>query len=256
MLIGLIGDTHGQTGAVLPALQHARDAGAELVVLMGDVGWWPRRAAMDFFGPVQRALRRLGMAGAGLDGNHDFPGDGTDRNGYLAWTAQAPDLSPGAFVRLDRGARFELDGCSFLTCGGAVSIDKSYRATTGPRATWWSEEAVTDADVDKVRRACGDAGPVDVLLTHDSVELPPGFDPAGDAAFRAAADVQRARMHLVREYARPQLHVHGHFHDARVYCRTLDDGRELRTIGLGADGGSGCLYLQDTGKLRPQGRLR
>ena len=132
MLIGLIGDTHGQTGAVLPALQHAREAGADLVVLMGGVGWWQRRAAVDFF------------------------------------------------VR-----------CS------------------------------------------GHSAPLGSTLR---VILPSG----------AAADIQRARVHLVREYARPWLHVHGHFHDERVHCRRFDDGRELRTIGLGADGRAAEYHDRET----------
>jgi hypothetical protein len=66
---------------------------------------------------------------------------------------------------LPRGCRFELGGRSFVSLGGAPSVDLD-RRTVGK--DWWAEEAITPEDVELVV----EGGHADVMLAHDAPLAP------------------------------------------------------------------------------------
>ena len=59
---------------------------------------------------------------------------------------------------LKRGRRYTIDGKSFLTIGGADSVDQ-FRRIEG--LSWWREEAITQEDIDRV-----EPGHYDYILSH------------------------------------------------------------------------------------------
>lgn len=70
--IGFLGDTHGELGWALSAMRKAREAGARLLVQVGDFGVdWPGREKMRYGDKVQREAEKLGLTIAFVRGNHD-----------------------------------------------------------------------------------------------------------------------------------------------------------------------------------------
>lgn len=241
MIIGLIGDVHNDVMSALRPMEAAAEAGAALVVLMGDVGYG-REAADELIKPLRRDAGELGIAIAAIEGNHDRPHGPGERDGYEAWVGDDVDLTPGSWTHLRRGTRFVLDGVAFVATGGAASIDRNYR---GRRMDWWPTEVLAEADVAAHLRL----EPADVWLTHDAVGLPPGVEPAGDDDYRGRLATQTERMGRVRAHLKPLLHVHGHWHQAYEATHVLDGGWQVRTIGLAADGRPGSLHIIDTERL-------
>jgi hypothetical protein len=68
-------------------------------------------------------------------------------------------------VPLPRGARFTVVGRSFVSLGGAPSIDFETRV---PGGDWWPTEMITYEDVAHVVAG----GTADVMLTHDAPDAP------------------------------------------------------------------------------------
>ncbi len=68
----LVGDLHANTGAAFEVLDHAAEIGADLVLQVGDYGWWPRA---DWGRKcIRKVDRRLALRGLDLwwvDGNHE-----------------------------------------------------------------------------------------------------------------------------------------------------------------------------------------
>lgn len=74
MRILLVGDLHANTGAAFQALDHAAEVGADLVLQVGDYGWWPRDpGGQKFILKVEKRLAEHGLDLWWIDGNHsDF----------------------------------------------------------------------------------------------------------------------------------------------------------------------------------------
>jgi hypothetical protein len=121
----------------------------------------------------------------------------------------------------------------WLALGGAHSVDRPWRE---PGVSWWREETVTDADVD--RAVTG--GPADVLICHDCpAGVPiPGLEESAHlwpAEELVAANAHRARVRTVVDAVRPRAIWHGHFH--RRYAAAADLGYGPVTVnGLDCDG--------------------
>jgi hypothetical protein len=142
-------------------------------------------------------------------GNHDWPEQ------LHAEVTRHPDrpyrISQRIWV-LPRGFRFRLGTTTFLSFGGAASLDK------GPGDRAWSEHEVPTAD--DVDRATA-AGTTDVLLTHeapdvhirevDNILRARSAWPA--TRLRASANSRSLVTKLLRAVA-PTLAFHGHMHVA------------------------------------------
>ena len=67
-------------------------------------------------------------------------------------------------IWLRRGNIYTINGSTFLTIGGAYSIDKAWRR---PYISWWPDEDITRRDINKARRNLAAYGNhVDYVLTH------------------------------------------------------------------------------------------
>jgi len=232
MRILLVGDTHRNVTFLTEIFQTARREACEQIIQLGDFGFgWQWLSVGDgleicrFSAVASILVEQTGIPLSFLDGNHE----NFDRLADHSLQADGTrEVAPGV-LHLPRGHRFELEGCSFLTLGGAVSLDKMAR-TEG--TSWWSQESVTLDDV----LACGRA-PVDVLLTHD-MPLESGFRPERPiSGFGVSADLawyrNRLRVTEVLEATSPTWVFHGHLHHR--YERDLRPERATTIVGLASD---------------------
>jgi Icc-related predicted phosphoesterase len=221
--IAFIGDLHMNDRWAVAAIEHAKAQGADVLVQVGDFGF---TFEPGFVRAVTDALFRMDLPLLFIEGNHDWPG-----------ALRGPLNSNGLreirqnLWHIPRGYRWQWGGLTFLGCGGAHSVDRQWR-TEG--MSWWPEEAITEADVDR----CG-TGRADVLICHDvpaGVPLPGvGRNSSWPAEEIAASDAQRALLREIALNTGPRLVVHGHHH--RNYRAEVDYGYgRVFVQGLGMDG--------------------
>lgn len=223
----LAGDWHGSTHWALSALEQALARGADTVIQVGDFGWWVEGDfTREYLGSLQRFVHDTGLDFYWLDGNHeDHSREFTDE--------RYPDLT-----YLPRGYRWSWWDKTWMSVGGAVSVDKAWRKEG---VSWWPNEILTEEEVYYASRPPG----VDIVLAHDcpkGVDIP-GIGPntkqrPGEMRWPvdalARAEAHREKMRHIWKATRPTLWVHGHYH--RRYEAWL---RETRFIGLDCDGSQG-----------------
>jgi Calcineurin-like phosphoesterase len=214
-IVLVAGDWHGNTVWALHAIvDEARQLPEPRVILhAGDFGFWPGTEGAVYAGAVDAALQLAKATLIVAPGNHE------DYDQVNAWHTSPAGLSfvTGAknIRAARRGYRWEWHGRTWLACGGAASPDRGYRqrheAATGQKI-WWQQEYITDIDVSR----CTDAGPADVLLSHDRPsrarialpEWPHGWDDAD----HARCDVSREQVQRICEGTRVSHVIGGHYH--------------------------------------------
>jgi Predicted phosphoesterases, related to the Icc protein len=243
MRVLLVGDLHANTAwlerAVVPAaLRHD----ADLILQLGDFGWWPGQPSGDrFIEAAQRSPIPLWW----IDGNHEHHDDLARRvdASENVGVPTAVDLG-GNLTYLPRGTRIGFDGVGGVGCGGAHSIDRQLR---NPGQSWFESERLSEADIAR----CTAGGHADILFSHDAPagwEIP-GLIPDEDLAPRLHAELascwsHRARLAQVLDAATPSLVVHGHYHSG--YSMTFDAAwGPVQVVGLDCDGSVGNLALLD-----------
>ncbi len=228
----LVGDTHGNDNFFGLACRTAREYGCERLFQVGDFGYWAHyKVGVDYLDSCETYLRANGLTGYWLDGNHE--------NHPLLWELYGPggpnhDPDEEGFWKIrenlryaPRAHRWTWDDVSFVSLGGAYSVDKDFRHEG---LTWWPEEAITEQNVEDVIAG----GYADVMLTHDA---PEGTDiPCLRRQKKFKKDIfpestrQRALLRRAFDGVKPKMLVHGHYHD-----RYTDDLNGTRIEGLGAD---------------------
>lgn len=188
-----LGDTHGDLYFAAQAAEMARDYNAE-IIQVGDWGFlWPGGSSLD---ALSKILVDHNVTMRFIDGNHDWHPELKRRTPGRSETEIAPKVIYQPRGSTDNG---------FLFLGGAPSIDRHMRT---PGKSWWPEETITPEDMD----AALSHENIDVIVTHDAPDYPPGFAPLGDPAFRQKSTQSMNDIRsLIRHYS-PKLHVHGHWH--------------------------------------------
>jgi hypothetical protein len=207
------------------------------VLHLGDLRWEPPvRVSSELLYRHDSFLPRLERELAATDlrvlltpGNHD---DWTVlKPAFLAHPERPRRLSPSMWA-LPRGFRFTLASRSFLSFGGAVSVDADRGVA----------EAPTDEDVARAVRG----GAVDVLLTHEPPNA--GIREVADLIARPGRWTQqrlqrsadsRRRIDRLVAAVQPTLTLHGHMHVAG----RIRDGNGHETIALPAATEPGNLML-------------
>lgn len=228
------GDWHGNTSWALSCLWYAHRKGAQVIVQVGDFGFWTRGpSANRYLYVVNRDAARLGITVYWLDGNHEDHSRRAEFN--------SPDR-PNT-IHLPRGSRWSWWGKRFMAVGGAHSVDKFMRKTEGPNRTWWDEEHLTEEEVAYASR--DDGTPVDVVFAHDcprGVNIP-GVGPDTKGGVRGdwpadalyEAEIHRTKCRTIWEATLPQEWIHGHYHIPYVAYLAKKE-IATRFIGLGCDG--------------------
>jgi hypothetical protein len=233
--IMLVGDAHGNTQFMRAAMRQARESGCGLTIQLGDFGFWPGEDGRHHLKYVCAASLESDMPLWVIDGNHDDP------NIYGAMTTLWPTMRPGTIQRIQRGTVLKLHDRTIGFLGSAVSIDQGHRT---PGRSWWPEEVLSAFDVDTAR-ANSLSPPLDVMLSHDSTELPPVLKPWPFASYiMDALALQVERFAEVFDAWKPALHVHGHYHVR--YSHVTPYGRRL---GLDAEHRRRGLAILDTDDL-------
>lgn len=222
----VLGDTHGEGGAVRSAIELATGAGIRVLLSVGDfgIGPWPGDKK-SFTEVVGRWLIQHDAYLLVTPGNHE---------NYDRLDA-APRDDAGTIVlgerlrALPRGHRWTRGGVRFGSLGGAVSVDKMGRAEG---KTWWPQERIAQADVD----ALGDE-PLDVLITH---EVPQGVPVVGqlevDPYILSEADEGRQLILQAIDRTRPPRVFSGHWHQRVTHDLRRADGGMTRCEVLPQEG--------------------
>lgn len=156
----LAGDLHMNALAAGQVIDHAQSLGADLILQLGDFGFWPRGGRESGRRYLREVDARLDASGLDLwfvPGNHeDWPA-----------LAHVPigDDGLGAVTERIRvipvGHRWTWGSTRWLGIGGAPSIDRHLR-TEG--VDWFPEEEVTEAQAAAIIAA----GAADVVVAHDA----------------------------------------------------------------------------------------
>jgi hypothetical protein len=228
--IGVLGDLHGRDGWLTrTAIPFYKANGISKIVQVGDFGIWPGGSGHSFAKRVNAELEAADMTIYVTPGNHDDYDQINDvpvqENGWQYYRDRIL-LAP-------RGHRWEWEGRSFVSLGGAPSVDRTWRledmgigGINGyvenpedaelPRRgkSWWPEEMITREDVD--RTVAG--GYADIMIGHDAPIIegidsrisgnPHGFNPR-DLHYAAQG---RALMHEAAAGVMPKLFFAGHYH--------------------------------------------
>lgn len=221
MNILLLGDSHGNHNFVHGALRWARDNGVDRVVQLGDFGYWPRqKSGQGFLKGVGRSAQEMGVALFFIDGNHEDH-DELDllmqRNPHSDFI-EIGKRNPIYFIR--RGARWEWDGMTFGSFGGAFSIDRARRTK---HVSWFPQEMPDPSKIPGI-------GKVDVLLTHDAPLVPAPYLAAGTFIRDATSEESQKTVYDALVATQPDWLVHGHWH-----CSYMNRVAGAVVIGLAED---------------------
>jgi calcineurin-like phosphoesterase family protein len=220
----LLGDVHGNLAYMArTVLPYARRHEVRQIVQLGDFGFpWPGADPADMH-HLDRLLHANHTDLLFLPGNHDYHPE------LARLAAVAPVNGDGHFQLTQhiyytgRMSRWTWDETSFAAVGGATSTDREYRIKHN--IGWWPQETLSDAEVDQAIQL-GEAGPVDVLLTHDCPPSHP-FDKL-IPSFKSEdvhSALHRQSMGRIGAALRPRFWYHGHYHWPAHYLFAHRRGR-------------------------------
>lgn len=259
--VAVAGDWHANTSWAIRSLRHLHSLGVREVFQLGDFGIWPGQKGTEYLDALQKVLDELGMRVVATPGNHEdyhqiaqLPAEDRDQQpahagfealGAVMWARDRIALLP-------RGHRFTRSGWSFVSLGGAPSVDFEHRITG---QSWWIEEMITDDDVAAVVAG----GPADVMLTHDAPEPWHGTDmvakivqtPVGRSAEVLAYSAEgRRRLDEAFQAVKPRVLAHEHYH-VKDFKRIQIEGCDHETLVVATecdqmpDANLGFLHLPD-----------
>ncbi len=244
------GDWHGNPGWAAKAIRHAEDD-ADTIVHVGDFGFWtPSDRTHMYLSAVDQMLIERDMWLYWVDGNHE------DHSQLDQWNKPQNATGPNGFGdferiwHLPRGLRWSWWGMTFMSLGGAHSINRS---ELKEGHNWWPGEFLTDDQVQYASRP----GSVDVIISHDApkgARIPGIGDNHTPTCAWTPGDLVMAEEHrrLVRDVVdatQPRVLIHGHYH-VKYRDQFYRDGGFTKVFGLDRDGSS---LAANTMFLSPEG---
>lgn len=234
----LVGDLHMNTLAAHQVIDHAQALAADLILQLGDFGFWPHATAgQRYLNEVESKLSTFGIDLWFIPGNHED------------WTslAERPIGDDGLRIITEHtreipvGHRWTWGSTRWIGIGGAPSVDKHLR-TEG--VDWFPEEEVTERQV----AAIVAAGPADIVVAHDA---PMGTDFLGrryqqhldpwernswwPVSAQLRADAHQERVRRVLDGVEATRWFHGHHHVR--YSSSITTARgDVQVEGLALDG--------------------
>lgn len=242
-VVAVAGDWHIDTLWAISMLERIADAGITEVQHVGDFGFDATSRGHNYLNTLNEFCASNRMEINVTPGNHEnFPFLNNDftvltEDGFLS----SPDW-PHIRV-IPRGNRWERDGVSFVSMGGANSINR-YSLT--PNIDWWEEEQISLGDV--YRTVAG--GKADIMFTHDCPASTPFA--VSDTAWPAHAVAYSKQSQMMVEQAvsavKPDVLFHGHHHTFHDLLVPIHDGErvyEQRVVGLDMNGRANNVALLD-----------
>lgn len=258
MKVLFAGDTHGQVDQIAYLVHQAWLERAEAIFILGDFGAWEHeKSGEEFLDAVDFLATRQGIPVYFLDGNHD---KSSLLHEYYEPNEEGFLVCRESLFYAPRGLRWTWNGRTFMSFGGAYSVDKAERleserdkfkkaakrekyrraAYRPPKeiptyegTLWFPEEEATDEELDAILAA--DSSHVDVLLTHDKpIASSPTYNRKDWTKIPGCEPNQRRVQRLVTEL-RPNLLLHGHLH-IRYTDQIRSSGESWTTVvGLHCD---------------------
>lgn len=243
--VAVAGDWHGDIVPVRRVLSKVARQGAQVVLHVGDFGYFPNRVEYwAFIAEVNARAELHDYVVVFVEGNHEqfnrtvsaaagagvgevFAREGlddlrasADGDGFVRVAPRVFWATRGASLRVgDAGGR---RGLSFLGLGGAGSINREHMRFRGE---WSKSELVKAEDVELVKAGVERVGGVvDVMVTHDApagAYMPrkhSGAPTVGERGISVPAEVwkdaRQTREHIADAVAaaKPMCLFHGHWH--------------------------------------------
>lgn len=241
--VGLLGDTHGNANVILASLKRFQSQGIDQIFQLGDFGFWPGKHGSAYLAFVNTQLGKYGVTMYVTPGNHD---DYTQINSWHVFEDGWMRARQHVLVA-PRGHRWEIDGRTFVSLGGAPSVDRDYRIRTQRRTSypiWWKEEDITREDMDKTTAG----GHADIMLAHDAPFGVPMIESgiSGNPYNFTETDLRygyegRKKMEEVVDLVRPTFFFHGHYHfkvhqNIEIFNENTGVNDVVQVRGLTADG--------------------
>ncbi len=235
----IVGDTHADDTFTANVLKAAKGNDVETVIQLGDFGFtWDKNQLDSITAWLKRDRTNKFYW---LDGNHDQHDDidefmqDVSKNVPFNMRDVVIDgkVFPDRMYYLPRGAVFEVGDRTVLALGGAYSIDKDYRRAG---VTYWPQELITDADVDRTIRNGNDTK-IDVMVTHDMpcvVNIEAEMQSLG-YKIDTISKGNRLRLSHVVDKVRPASLYHGHMHHRHDSAYVTPDGWHVNVHGIGAN---------------------
>ena len=218
-----VGDIHMDLRFAMRVLEHAREAGSEVVFSAGDFGYWPHiEDGPEFIESVDCVAADFGITVYWIDGNHENH-DAINmmvREHGMKAPIPTPATMGGEGLKhvlyVPRGCVLQLGDTSVMGFGGAASVDRFVRVLG---LDWWPSELITEQQV------WGLEVPqkVDILVTH---EVPESALDQRIMRWKSEDPVSVEQTRYVEAIARrvnPGRMICGHYH-VRA-CGSLDDIR-------------------------------
>lgn len=227
MLIGVVGDIHGNTRALKHALDYFAARDVKIVMQVGDFGIFPMyNDTFDFLEAINEKLFENHQTLYVIRGNHDDP-DFFDNNDVIRDTYGFGVYTEWSRIHFaPRAHVWEFGSRVFGQLGGAASIDRQRRQSG---LDWWPDELIMKDDVE----ALGDRN-LDYFFTHDASDYTPwGFD----LIPQELSLLCRKYIDSALERTKPRWHFHGHYHRKYEWVREYwtSDNR-TNVVGLDCDG--------------------
>lgn len=166
-MIWLCGDTHGTTdldkvSEYFEVLQLYQEVTKEdYLIILGDVAVCWDGGIGDIY--LRDILQQLPCTVLWLDGNHENF-EVIDTYPVKEWHGGDVQFIRDDIIHLMRGQVYEIEGKTFFTFGGGLSIDKYWRI---PGQSWWPQEMPTEEEYELGRRNLERVDyKVDYILTH------------------------------------------------------------------------------------------
>lgn len=247
-VFGIAGDWHADLPWAVKCVRAFSDAGVKDIFHLGDFGIFSDPDGEEYLNVVSIELRKLEMRILVTGGNHE---DYTRINATpvsedgLQWLTDVIAIMP-------RGFRWEVSGRTFVSLGGAASINFQ---DLKEGIDWWREEAITAGDIYRL----ADGGTADVMLAHDaplgisSLEESHRSGKQWSVEGLAYAEESRRMMSAAVDIVRPKLFFHGHYHID--YSETVTMGEsgsifEVNFQGLNMNGRERNLAVLDASSLK------
>lgn len=203
----LAGDVHADYSHFKYLVKTAVREGCAKIVALGDFGYWPnsKGSAGDFVPRADQLVGKHGITLYWLEGNHEDFGALEKKVNLMA--AEPQKMLPNTWY-LGRGCQWEWSGRTFMSFGGAHSVDKEWR-TEG--FDWFAHELPSYEE-----QSFGLSRPkVDILLTHDGpYGTVPFIDEDNDQFNDVYPENQENRKFIdaLVGAVQPKALFHGHHH--------------------------------------------
>lgn len=239
MKILFCGDFHADWDNVHRMLSHHLDGSIDLVVQVGDFGFWTNRLA-GLYG-IEALLDERDVALVFADGNHE--------NHEALAELEEGKVSNNIYW-MPRGSILELeDAPKIAFFGGASSLDKSWRT---PGYDWFPGEIPTEEDLEILAAAVTLQGLPDVMVTHEvPIIAGPRYDQGHHGAMfpkvdRDIADnLRKGIMMKAYDIVQADLWFYGHHHQRMTEFNIGTWGTDFYGLGMNMQPDDNWVHAHD-----------